>query len=848
MEVSRTANLSSTNVEEVLRILETSNDGLTSEDAKSRLTKYGENVLPTGGKLTKLQVLIAQFKNLFIIILAVTGGITMAMGDIKDSLFILVAMMVNVVMGFYQENKAETALQNLRSYTRYRTRVIREGFEKEIEAETLVPGDIVNIFAGARAPADLRIIKTNALAVDESILTGESLPVTSKSAKPVSTDVPISDQTSMIFAGTFISEGTATAVVAKTGKNTEIGKIATAVTSKKREQTPLQKEISKFSLVAAIVLAFMIIAVVIAGLFRGYEIVDMLLMGVAMAVSAVPEGLPIALTVILAIGVERLAKRKGVIKRLLAAETLGSVSVILTDKTGTLTEAKMTLSKIISNQSEREILEQAILNVDAVVENPEEPFDNWRIIGRPLEVAILKAAGERGINLKESFKKIKIISKEPFNSEVKFSRTEFELDRVKTILTMGAPEAVLASTNLLISEKNKILLQVEELAYSGYRILAVARNQEFMGLLSFSDPIREGVKEAITAIGKSGVKTVIVTGDHVGTAVSIARQVGLNPQDDSVFTHSNLVKMDEAELGSAIKKAVVFARVTPEDKLMIVGAYRRAGELVAMTGDGVNDAPALKEADIGVAVGSGTDVAQGAADLVILDDNFETIVKAIAGGRKIIDNIKKVVVYLLSDSFDELMVIGGAIAFGLPIPINALQILYVNIFSDSLPAVAFAFEDGGDYISAGKHRRQGIFSDRYVRFLIIVIGLISSALLFAVYYFLLRAGHNEEMVKTFIFASFSIYTLFLVFPIKNFKKNIFQYSLVDNKLLVGGFLSGILLTIIAVYMPFAGKILKTVPLPPFWAIGVLMFALFNVAFIELGKGLVHRFSKNHPAG
>jgi Ca2+-transporting ATPase len=379
-------------------------------------------------------------------------------------------------------------------------------------------------------------------------------------------------------------------------------------------------------------------------------------------------------------------------------------------------------------------------------------------------------------------------------------------------------------------------------------MLAVSKDRELMGLLAFSDPVREGVKEAIAKIGKSGVRTVIVTGDHVGTAVSVARQVGLTPEKDSVFTHNKLIKMDEAELEAATKKAVVFARVTPEDKLIIVAAYRRAGELVAMTGDGVNDAPALKEADIGVAVGSGTDVAQGAADLVILDDNFETIVQAIAGGRRIIDNIKKVVVYLLSDSFDELMIIGGAIAFGLPIPINALQILYVNIFSDSLPAVAFAFEDGGDYISAEKHKRQGIFSDRYVKFLIMVIGLISSVMLFVVYYFLLKAGYDESLVKTFVFAAFSIYTLFLVFPIKNFKKSIFRYPLLDNKFLVGGFSAGIALTVIAVYAPFAGEFLKTVPLPPIWAMGVLVFALFNVAVVEVGKGIVHRFSKTHPSG
>ena len=846
MDDSRLTDFSFLEADNVLKILETSENGLSEEEAKARIGRYGENSFPSGTKLTKLQVFARQFKSIFIIILAVTGGVTLVMGDIKDSLFIFAAMAVNVAMGFYQENKAETALSNLRSYIRYRTRVIRDGAEHEVEAEKLVPGDIVKIFAGTRVPADLRILETNALAVDEAILTGESLPITHKSRKAVEENTPISDQDSMLFAGTLISEGTATAVVVKTGKETEIGKIAEAVASKKGDKTPLQREIGKFSVIAALVLIAMIMAVVIAGLFRGYEIFDMFLIGVAMAVSAVPEGLPIALTVILAIGVEKLARRKGVIKKLLAAEALGSVSVILTDKTGTLTEARMKLSRIISDEPEESIIRQVLFNIDAIVENPDESPDKWIIAGRPLEAALLRAAGERGINPKKLLMEAKIISKEPFNSAVKFSKAEFESGGKRKTAILGAPEAVLDFLDSSSEEKNKILLQTEELAYSGYRMLAVARDDKFMGLLAFSDPVRPGVKEAIARIGKSGVRTVIVTGDHMGTAVSVARQVGLTPDKNSIFTHVELVKMDEAELRRAAEKAVVFARVTPEDKTRIAAAYRKMGELVAMTGDGVNDAPALKEADIGVAVGSGTDVAQGAADLVIMDDNFETIVEAIAGGRRIIDNIKKVVVYLLSDSLNELMLIGGAIAFGIPIPINALQILYVNIFSDSFPAVAFAFEDNGDYISAEKHKRAGIFADRYVRFLILVIGAISSALLFGAYYFLLRAGYDESLVRTFIFASFAIYTLFLVFPIKNFKKSVFKYNLFNNKFLVGGFIAGTALTIAAIYVPFVSMFVKTTPLPAVWMAGVVAFALLNVAFVEIGKGIVHRFSRNHP--
>jgi Ca2+-transporting ATPase len=344
------------------------------------------------------------------------------------------------------------------------------------------------------------------------------------------------------------------------------------------------------------------------------------------------------------------------------------------------------------------------------------------------------------------------------------------------------------------------------------------------------------------------VRTVIVTGDHKGTAVAVAKQVGLNPSKNTVFTHVDIDAMDDGELREVTKRATIFARVTPEDKTRIAAAYKATGEVVAMTGDGVNDAPALKEADIGVAVGSGTDVAQGAADLVILDDNFETIVEAISGGRRIIDNIKKTVVYLLSDSLDELILIGGSITFGLAIPLSALQILYVNIFSDSFPAVAFAFENGGDYIAEDKVPRKGLFSDRYVRFLILVIGLVSSTSLFIAYYFLLRAGYDENIVKTFIFGSFSMYTLFLVFPLKNFKKSIFKYNLFDNKFLVGGFAVGVGLIFAAIYNPFIGDLLGTTRLPFYWMASVVGFALFNVALIEAGKGLVHYFSLKHPEG
>jgi len=491
--------------------------------------------------------------------------------------------------------------------------------------------------------------------------------------------------------------------------------------------------------------------------------------------------------------------------------------------------------------TEREVLEEAILNTDVIVENPDDAPQNWKIIGNAIDIALAKCAAMRGIIKKQ----VKLFEKIPFSHENKFAAIIYEAGGERMAI-LGAPEALLQKTGLSRQAKEEILKDVGRMASRGERILGVARGNprdmgksetwEFLGLVSFNDPVRKSVKGAIVRIGEAGVKTIIVTGDHQGTAEAVAREIGLIDGEGAVLTGEDLAHLNKEELKNITDKTTVFARVSPQDKFNLVNIFKEKGEVVAVTGDGVNDAPALKRADIGVALGSGTDVAKSVSDLVILDDNFETVVAAIEEGRRILKNIKKIIVYLLSDSANELFLIGGSMLMGLALPINALQILFVNFFSDSFPAIALAFEK--DENELGKLNKDGhdIF-DRKVKFLVLIIGALTSLLLFAIYYLMLRAGALPEIARTFIFASFAIYTLFLAFSAKNLEKNIWSYSPFSNKYLVAGSSIGILLTAAVIYIPTLQRIFQTVALSPLWLLGVLAVCFMNLLLVEASKWL-----------
>ncbi len=851
-------NLPVAQVAELLRTdLET---GLAQAESRARLVMFGSNIIEKERRLNSLHILLNQFASPLILILLLSVLVTAAVGHYRDALFVSAAVLVNTLLGFYQEHKAEKALSDLRTYLKQRARVIRGGQELEIDAALIVPGDVVRLAQGDRVPADSRVFFVNDLQADESVLTGESLPI-AKSSEPVPPNAALGDQSSMVFAGTLITQGVGTAIVCRTDLSTELGKIASLVAQSREEETPLQAAIRSFSLRLGFLLAFLTLLVFLTGVVRGYSWVEMFVTSVAIAVSAVPEGLPVALTVILAIGVQRMARRKGVIRKLVAAEALGSTTLILTDKTGTLTQARMELSRIVpaSGVSKDKLLKLALLNSSVLLENADAPPAEWRLSGRVLETSLVRSAGERGILVEEVKGGFSILSTLPFNAENKFSACVVRGRNKDLLVLLGAPDILVENSVLKAGDKRQLLSGIGSLAGAGELVIGVATKEvprdfalpglqparlSFAGLITLRDPVRPDVRDAIRRVEAAGIRTVLLTGDHKGTAEAVAREVGLMVGEGDVLDAADLRSLSDAEFLRRLPSLRVIARVSPADKLRVVRAFQDLGEVVAMTGDGVNDAPSIKQANIGIAMGSGTEVARDVADLVLLDDNFETIAAAVEEGRQILNNIRKVLVYILSNVADAFFLIGGALLAGLVLPLNALQILWVNFFTDSFTAVAFAFEKDIDgLIARPLDFRRGLF-DPLMKFLILGVGLMTSALLFLLYWYLLRAGYPDELVRTFVFMCFGSYTLFLAFSARSLDRSIFSYSLLSNRYLTAGVGFGFILMLSAVYLPFLGGILGTVPLPPLWLFGVLIVGLLNMSGMEFGKWLFRRSGKD----
>lgn len=860
--------------EETFRVLSSSPKGISEDEAKERLSLFGSNIIDAAERLNGVRIFANQFRSPLILILVVAGGMTLFLKEWVDAGVIFSAVAVNTFLGFWQEYKAESVLELLRSYIRTRVRVRRGGKEEEIDAEFLVPGDVIRISRGDRIPADARIFYASALQIDESVLTGESVPQ-EKTVGELPPKTPLPDRTPAVFSGTLAVEGAGEAVVTATDAHTEFGKISSLIRARDRERnkTPLQAALAHFSLWAGVLLGALIVLLFFVGLSYGYEPFEMFLISVAVAVSAVPEGLPIALTVILSVGVERLSKQNAVIRKLLAAETLGSTTLILTDKTGTLTEARMTLSEVYpwgndGGEAKKSIIEHALLHSTAIIENPADSPALWRIVGNPLESALLRSAESYGVSTSSSDTE-SLVERLPFDARRKFSAVFAGAGHEKRFVLLGAPDALFAFARMSSEEEAKGNVFVGEKAISGCRVIGVAskpnsgdltkeferissfsfgaaetypkdRDYTFEGFLILKDPIRAGVKDAIHRIRAAGVKTIIVSGDHRGTAEAVARELGMVDGEGAVLTGEDLNSLKKEELMARADETAVYARVSPEQKMMLVNLYKEKGEVVAVTGDGVNDAPALEAADIGVAVGSGTDVTKSAADLVILDDNYETIVEAVSEGRRILDNIRKVIVYLLSNSLDELLIIGGAIIAGVALPLTALQILYINFFSDSFPAIALAFEEGVDDIGARPRQLHRSLFDNEMKILIFAIGVPTSLLLFFLYYFLLHWGFPADLVRTFIFTAVATYTLILSFSLRSLKKSILEYNPFSNLYLVAGVVFGIFLTFLVVYVPFFQRIFYTVSLPLPWFLSVFAVGVFNILAVELGKFLYRR--------
>jgi len=873
-------NLWSADPEKISEALETDiNDGLSNEEAEARLKVYGENIFNDTKKHNALTIIIRQINSPLVIVLIIAVFLTVYLQEWVDAAVIAFAVIINTILGFVQEYKAERAIADLRSYVLDRTRVVRDGQEHEIDASLLVPGDIIHITHGTRITADARIISETDLQVDEALLTGESLPE-SKDTNSVPETTPLADRTNMIYAGTLSVGGSAYAMVTATGNKTEIGKLARLVTDTETENTPLQKAMNDLTWVIVLVISVVVFIVFVIGILRDQPIYEMTLISIAIIVGAVPEALLIGLTAVLAIGVEQIAKRRGIMRSLTAAETLGSTTLIITDKTGTLTQAKMQLVDVTSlpnliskpiytdirerySEEQKEILTLALCSSDVAIEDNTINPKDWKLSGSILEKNIVRGAAMHGISFNQN-EKGSIQTVIPFSSKHKFSVVKIDNKFLPKHLSkyenphvvMGAPDILLNLSHMDKEEYQKTQEAITKLSELGRRVLGIAlitpkkggadinpddiTEITFVGVVCFYDPVRAEVKGALDEIYSYGVKVVMATGDLPGTALNVAKEIGWDVDEQLILTGNQIKQMSDPELTEALEHIRIFARVTPEDKLRITKLYQSRGEVVAMTGDGVNDAPSLKAANIGIAVGSGSDVAKGIADLVLLDDNFETIVATIEEGKRMQVNIKKIFVYLMSNSLDEVFLVGGAIIAGLALPLSAIQIIWVNLFTGSIPAISYAFDRQS---IVKKKNSSHSFFDTSVKFLTISIAIVTSVMLFMLYVILLKLGIPLELTQDIIFACFGTYILLIAFSFKNLDLPIYKYSLTDNKVLLFGVGIGLVLMLATMYVPLLQNIFGTGALSLPWLLFVTVWILLNVLVVEIAKWFSYTYIK-----
>jgi Ca2+-transporting ATPase len=720
----------------------------------------------------------------------------------------------------------------LKKLVKHKARVIRAGQEKEIDTTEVVPGDIILLEAGDKVAADSRLIEANNFQVIEAALTGESVPST-KSIEVLEKGTVLADRENMVYMGTTVARGKARAVVCTTGTNTEIGQIALLVKETIEEKTPLQKKLEHFSKLLGLIIGGLCLLILLVGLLTGKSFFEMLLIAIAVAVAAIPEGLIVAVTVILAIGMQRILKKKALVRKLIAAETLGSTTIICSDKTGTLTEGKMQVAGI---------------DVPTKVGTPTK-------VG---ETLVLMAAVQAGLNKEALTDEYPRLAEIPFDSEKKYMATlhevrskKNEIQRVQRVIFIkGAPEKILDMSSCSPAKRKELKAQYDKLTGQGLRVLALAykntrsakladsdlKHLTFVGLISLKDPLRPEAKETIAICRSAGIRPVIVTGDHKLTAKAIAREAGIISHDWEILEGEKLDRMSDKELKRVTSKINIYARVSPKHKLRIIDALQARGEVVAMTGDGVNDAPALKSADIGVALGSGTDVAKETADIVLMDDNFKTIVSAVEQGRVIFDNIKKVILYLLSSSFTEIILIMSSLLLGFPLPILAAQILWINIVQDGLPDLALGFEPGEPEVMKEKPRghKTPLF-DTEMKSLIFIIGLFTDILLFGLFIWLWKTSGDLIYTRTIIFVTLGVSSLLYIFACRSLRKSILHTNPFSNKYLLWAVMTSFIVLIIAVYYPPLQKLLRTIPLGISEWSYIILFGFINLLLIELTK-------------
>ena len=853
---------------DVIRRLNTKErEGLTEEEVKIRQAKYGKNKLKDKKKESIIIKFIKQFNDFMIITLIIASIISAVISkmqgenDYVDSIIIIGIVIFNALMGVIQEAKAEKSIEALKQMTPQITKVIRNGKTTEINAEDLVKGDIVILETGNFIPADCRIIESHNLKIEESSLTGEAEPSLKEANIICKKDIPLGDMKNMAFMASTVVNGTGKAIVTETGMETKVGQIANMIIEDEAPETPLQKKLGEVGKILGIACLAICIIIFIIGLIKKIEPIEMFMTAVGLAVAAIPEGLPAIVTIMLSIGVTKMAKRNSIIRKLPAVETLGSSNVICSDKTGTLTQNKMKVVEVKS-KNPKFIITMATLCTDCeiTVENNQE-----KVIGEPTEKAIVEEGLHIGCNKKETEKIFPRINEIPFDSNRKMMTTIHRIGNKYRIICKGAPDVLLDKCTKEVLEigdsqdikvktldKLKIKNENEQMAHKALRVIAVAfkdvtelpskidsstieNNLTFVGLIGMIDPPREGVKEAVKTCKTAGIKTVMITGDHLETAKAIAKDLGILNNGEKAITGQELDKITQKELEKNIKEYSVFARVTPEHKVRIVKAWQRNGAVVAMTGDGVNDSPALKNANIGIAMGkNGTDVAKNAADIILTDDNFVTIVEAVKQGRNIYDNIKKAVHFLLSTNIGEIVTIFVGLILGLKSPLLAIQLLWINLVTDSLPAIALGLEKPEKDIMQRKpiDSKKGIFANGLWNKIILEGTMIGVLTLVA--FSIGNKYYTLEVARTMAFLSIGFLELIHSINVKN-EKSIFETGLFENKYLVGSFVLGIFVQAIVVVVPAFAKVFEVVPLSLTQWIITIAISILPIPVIELQK-------------
>lgn len=856
--------------EEVLRSLDTNAAaGLSSQEVEKRLQSFGRNELEVKKKESLLKKVIGQLEDPIIIVLLIAAFLSYVSSGFEDwidSVIILLIVVINAIISISQENNANKSLEALQKMSAPLAKVIRNGKLEHIETATLVPGDIIELEAGDLVPADVRILSAANLKADESAMTGESVPVNKKALEALPEDTVLADRKNMLISSTVITNGRATCVVTSTGMKTEVGRIANMLISEDDNTTPLQRKMAEISKLLSIICLGICVLMFIVGLLYSRPILEIFMMAVSLGVAAIPEGLAAIVTIVLALGVQRLVKRHAIVKKLPAVETLGAASVICSDKTGTLTQNKMTVVETFVHGS---ATPQQLLAIGALCNDSKLTVNGseFQVTGDPTETAFVSKAYEEKLDKNELEANMPRVAEIPFDSERKLMSTIHKTEQGYRVMVKGAPDVLLNRCRIDEAKAQKIAAKNADMASNALRVLGVAYKEitevpeeltsedienhlTFVGLVGMIDPPRQEVKEAVAQCYEAGIRPVMITGDHKLTAVAIAKELNIFRSGDLAMTGSELDMMPQEILEEEVEKYSVYARVSPEHKMRIVKAWQAKGMVVAMTGDGVNDAPALKVADIGCAMGiTGTDVAKGAADMILTDDNFATIVHAVEQGRGIFSNIKKSIQYLLSCNIGEIITIFVATALNFhQMPLVAIQLLWLNLVTDSLPALALGMEPVEPGVMKQKPRdsRKSIFDDGFAASMIfygVLVGAITLAAYWLGEYVLSDPTVADGTANTMAFATLVFGELTRAFAVRSETRSIFSIGVFSNSAMNKAFLVSLALQLAVLFIPFLQEIFKVQSLTGIEWVIVILLSLVPLIVSELTKAFRSKDAK-----